>query len=136
MHALGEAQDTPSSACDPLSEKAGRFWIFHTWPFHLSARACRRPPLRRYEPTAVHDAGDGHDTATSEADPVPAGSLIGWITQPAPLQIPVTRWPPLPPTATHRVADGHETSFRCPNPGMGWMTHEVPFHRSARGRER
>jgi len=90
-------------------------------------------------PTAVHDAGDVHETPKKP----PGGRVgVGRMRQRVPFHR-SARNPPMslglevPPTAMQDRGDVHATLNRplaaAPAwPGVDWMAHVVPFHCSAR----
>ena len=92
-------------------------------------------------PTAVQALAEVHDTLLSEAWLGFCGLGVGWMDHEVPshrsakVRLPVPK-SPANPTAVQALADVHDTPdsplFWSPaGLGVGWMDHEVPFHRSA-----
>src|SRR5215467_11216344 len=114
-------------------------WTRQVVPFHRSARATKVPALLVVWPTAVHDAGDVHETPIS----CPGGRAgVGRMRQRVPFHR-SARYPPMslglevPPTAMQDLGDVQDTPNRplAAAParlGVDWMAHLLPFQCSAR----
>jgi hypothetical protein len=116
--------------------------IRHLPALHRSAKV-NSPPVRVTDPpTAVHEDGDGHDTAPRRLCGLPAGLADGSIRQVRPFQrsTSVTSRPdPMTelPTAVQVEGPVQDTpksalTLAPARFGVGWMCHLRPFHRSAR----
>jgi len=124
--------DSPPPPCPALG--VGR--MVHRVPSHRSASV---PAFET--PTAVHDEADGHATPLRKPPPWD-GPGVGWMVQFVPSHRSAKGWEApawltLFPTAVHADDVVHETPNRelpaapC-GLGVGWMSHWLPFHRSAR----
>jgi hypothetical protein len=124
--------DSPPPPCPAL----GVGWMVHRVPSHRSASV---PAFET--PTAVHDEADGHATPLRKPPPWD-GPGVGWMVQFVPSHRSAKGWEApawltLFPTAVHADDVVHETPNRelpaapC-GLGVGWMSHWLPFHRSAR----
>jgi len=103
-------------------------------PSHRSASALPGVP-----PTAVHAAGEVHDTPPNSV--IPPGLGTGWICHLVPSHRSATA-PRAPdrlmviPTASHADGNVQDTPFKAlaaapRGLGTGWMRHLLPSHRSA-----
>jgi hypothetical protein len=124
--------DRPAPPCEGL----GVGWMAHRVPSHRSASV---PAFET--PTAVQAEADGH--ATPLREPPPCDGLgMGWMAHRVPSHRSARGWEAparstLFPTAMHADDPVHEmpnrelTAAPC-GLGVGWMSHLLPFHRSAR----
>jgi hypothetical protein len=131
--------DTPPRPLPGAPPGLGVGWTRQAVPFHRSARATKVPAPLVVWPTAVHDAGDVHETPEKP----PGGRAgVGRTRQRVPFHR-SARNPPMslglevPPTAMQDVADVQATLNRplAAAParlGVDWMAHVVPFQCSAR----
>jgi hypothetical protein len=83
VHAAAAEQATRDSA-GPVGPPAA--CIAQTLPFQTSASACCMPELSTYEPTAIHEPAERHDTPARELLIAPAGTGTGLITHVPPIQ--------------------------------------------------
>jgi hypothetical protein len=133
-------QDTVPKMLPWAPRGLGVGWTRQVVPFHRSARATRMPALLVVWPTAVHAAGDVHETPTS----CPGGRVgVGRTRQRVPFHR-SARYPPMvllglavPPTAMQDLGEVQDTPRRplaaAPTRlGVDWMAHWVPFQCSAR----
>ena len=131
VHAVTLAQETPRR-----SESGAVAWMAHAVPFHRSATT----PTAfgpAYEPTAVHAAGDVHDTDSSNVICAPRTRGTRWRAHLVPFHSSATARPSLyPPTARHVVTAGQSTpsspACRCGGVTGSRTVHRCPFHSSAR----
>jgi hypothetical protein len=68
------AQEMPVSLVAVAPVGAGVGWTFHDVPFQFSTRAILERELSVYEPTAMHDAAETHETAASFVFLPPSGT--------------------------------------------------------------
>src|SRR5262249_21287105 len=95
------------------------------------------------EPTAVHAAGDVHETPSNSFPSARGGIETCSIVQSRPFQRsargnPTRGGASKLPTATHTLLDTHETALSCTpsapvGTGKGCRDHARPFQRSANG---
>jgi len=131
--------DTPPKLLPWDPEGLGVGWIRQVVPFHRSARVTKVPAPSVVWPTAVHDAGDVHETPEKP----PGGRVgVGRMRHRVPFHR-AARNPPMslglevPPTATQDLGEVQATLNRplaaAPTRlGVGWMAHRVPFQCSAK----
>jgi hypothetical protein len=87
-------------------------------------------------PTAVHDIGDPHETASSWLLLAPAGLGVRWIAQLVPAHCSARVAPASDPTAAQATVDAHDTPTRAllaatVGLGVGWIDQFAPFPSSA-----
>jgi hypothetical protein len=135
VHADADAHATVFKKANCAPAGLGVGWMVHRVPFHRSASV---PAFEL--PTAVQDEADWH--ATPDRAPPPCDGLgVGWMVHRVPFHRSARVWEApawltLFPTAVHADGAVHETPKReltaapC-GLGVGWMSHWLPFHRSA-----
>jgi len=130
--------DTPPKLLPWDPEGLGVGWIRQVVPFHRSARVTKVPAPLLVWPTAVHDAGDVHETPEKP----PGGRVgVGRMRHRVPFHRsaknpPMSLGLEVPPTAMQDLAEVHATPNRplAAAParlGVAWMAHAVPFQCSA-----
>src|SRR6266487_3504016 len=139
----GDVHATPLRK-PPGDEGAGTGWIRHFVPFHRSAKTPTGvPELLKEFPVAVQADDDVQDKPNRALPCAPGGLGVGWRRHREPshrsASVPVkspelsVRAPPAAVQAEEAVQATPIKKFGPPaRPGVGWMRHRVPFHRSAR----
>jgi hypothetical protein len=143
VQAVADEHDTPRSRLFLAPVGLGVGWMDQRVPFQCSASVSSPEELLKYDPAAVQEVTDGHDTPCKLLCTAPVGLGEGWMDQRAPFQR-STSDPSPPevllmyhPTAVHAVAERHDTPLKTEvisgtGLGVGWMAQRLPFQRSAR----
>jgi hypothetical protein len=119
-------------------------WIRQFVPFHRSAKTPTGvPELLKEFPVAVQADDDVQDKPNRALPCAPCGFGVGWMFHFLPshcsASVPVVFPEPSvrAPTAVQATADVQDTLARNPparRPGVCWIRHFAPSHRSAKGR--